>query len=62
MKVGFHFHTAELRKSMRSGAAMIECAFVLLVMFVLLFGMLDLGLAVARYNALSEAARGVARG
>jgi Flp pilus assembly protein TadG len=45
----------------RSGATMIECAFALPVMLMLLFGMLDLGLAAARYNALSDAARRVAR-
>jgi Flp pilus assembly protein TadG len=45
----------------RSGVTMLECAIVLPVMFVTLFGMLDLGIAAARYNALAEAARRIAR-
>jgi Flp pilus assembly protein TadG len=40
---------------------MIECAFALPVTLILLFGMLDLGLAAARYNAISDAARRVVR-
>jgi hypothetical protein len=40
---------------------MVECAMVLPVMFIILFAMLDLGLAAARYNALSDAARRIAR-
>jgi Flp pilus assembly protein TadG len=49
------------RRSRKSGATLLECAFTLPIMFVLLFGMLDLGLAAARYNALAEASRRVAR-
>jgi Flp pilus assembly protein TadG len=45
----------------RRGATMIECAFALPITLILLFGMLDLGLAAARYNAISDAARRVAR-
>lgn len=40
---------------------MVECAFALSMLFLLLFAMLDLGLAAARYNAISEAARRIAR-
>src|SRR4051812_39622585 len=54
-------YSREKCKARRSGATMVESAFALPVMFLLLFAMLDLGLAAARYNALSEAARRVAR-
>src|SRR5690348_10812448 len=47
--------------SARLGATMVECAFALPITLILLFGMLDLGLAAARYNAISDAARRVAR-
>jgi hypothetical protein len=50
-----------MRRHLRSGVTMLECAIVLPVMFITLFGMLDLGIAAARYNALSEAARRIAR-
>jgi hypothetical protein len=45
----------------RSGAVVLENAFVLPVTFLLIFALLDLGLAAVRFNALSEAARSVAR-
>jgi hypothetical protein len=45
----------------RFGTTLLECAITLPVMFVALFGMLDLGIAAAQYNALSEAARRIAR-
>lgn len=40
---------------------MVETMVVLLTLLVILFGFLDLGLAVIRHNALSEAARRLAR-
>ncbi|QDV75604.1 TadE/TadG family type IV pilus assembly protein [Botrimarina mediterranea] len=43
------------------GVVALESAFVLPITFFLLFAMLDLGLAAVRFNALSEAARTVAR-
>jgi Flp pilus assembly protein TadG len=49
------------RGDSRSGVTLLECAITLPVMFVALFGMLDLGIAAARYNALAEAARRIAR-
>ncbi len=49
------------RAPRRRGAAAVEAAFVLSVLLVLLFGLLDLGLAVLRYNSLSECARRAAR-
>jgi Flp pilus assembly protein TadG len=45
----------------RNGITMVECAIALPVMFVLLFAMLDLGIAAARFNVLAEAARRIAR-
>lgn len=45
----------------RRGAALVEGAVVVSVTLVLLFGMLDLGLAVLRHNCLCEAARRTAR-
>jgi hypothetical protein len=47
--------------SRRRGAAMLEGAIVMTVFLTLIFGMLDLSLAVARYNMLSQAARQVTR-
>lgn len=49
------------RRPVRRGVAAIEGAVVLGTLFVLVFGMLDLGLAVCRYNTLSCAARALAR-
>ncbi|MEX2287981.1 MAG: TadE family protein [Planctomycetaceae bacterium] len=49
------------RLSRRRGAAIIEGAIVIGVFLVILLGTLDLGLAVLRYNVLSEAARRLAR-
>jgi TadE-like protein len=40
---------------------MVECAIALPVMFIVLFALLDLGLAATRYNALAEAARKIGR-
>ncbi|MBI3464450.1 MAG: pilus assembly protein [Planctomycetes bacterium] len=45
----------------RRAAVMLESAIVLGVMLLTVLGALDLGLAVLRYNTLSEAARGLAR-
>src|SRR5262249_13050288 len=45
----------------RRGVAAVEGAIVLGTMLLLLFGILDLGLATCRYNTLSAAARGLAR-
>jgi hypothetical protein len=45
----------------RAGVTLLECAITLPVLFVTLFAMLDLGIAAARYNALAEAARRIAR-
>ena len=45
----------------RRGTTTVELALVLLTFLVLVFGMLDLGLGVLRYNTLSQAARQVAR-
>ena len=47
--------------SHRHGATMVEMAIVLLVFLMLVFGMLDLGLGVFRYNELAQASREVAR-
>jgi Flp pilus assembly protein TadG len=41
----------------RRGAALVEGTIILMVFLTLIFGMLDLGIAVMRYNTLSEAAR-----
>jgi Flp pilus assembly protein TadG len=45
----------------RTGATAVECAFVLPVVFLVLFALLDLGIAAIRYNALAEASRRIAR-
>jgi len=45
----------------RTGATVLECAITLPVMFLVLFALLDLGLAATRYNSLNEAARRIAR-
>ncbi len=45
----------------REGATMVEGAIILSVTLLLIFGGLELGLAVTRYNALSEGARRAAR-
>ena len=49
------------RLSSRRGASVVEGAIVLAVTLLLVFGGLDLGLAVTRYNALCEGARRAAR-
>jgi Flp pilus assembly protein TadG len=45
----------------RQGATAVECAIVLSAFFIILFGMLDLGLAVLDYNTLTEATRRLCR-
>jgi Flp pilus assembly protein TadG len=45
----------------RNGATAVECAVVLSAFLVILFGMLDLGLAVLNYNTLTEASRRLCR-
>ena len=47
--------------SRRRGAVLVEGAIVLGVALVIVFGILDLGLAVLHYNTISEGARRVAR-
>lgn len=49
------------RRIRRRGAALVEGAFVLSVLIVILFTILDLGLLTVRQMALSEGARRVAR-
>jgi hypothetical protein len=45
----------------RRGATVLECAFVLPVVLLILFALLDLGIAAVRYNALADASRRIAR-
>lgn len=45
----------------RRGVAIVEGALIVTVLFLTLFTMLDLGLAVLRYNSLTEASSRVAR-
>jgi Flp pilus assembly protein TadG len=45
----------------RLGATLLEAAITLPIFLLLVFGVLDLGIAVARYNTLAEAARTGAR-
>lgn len=49
------------RRRRRCGATVVECAITLPVMLLVLFALLDLGLATMRYNSLAEASRRVAR-
>ncbi len=49
------------QQPVRRGATLVEGAIVLMVFLTLIFGMLDLGIAVLRFNTLSEAARQGAR-
>src|SRR5882757_3533602 len=44
-----------------SGVTILECAITLPVLFIVLFAILDLGLAATRYNALAEVSRRIAR-
>jgi hypothetical protein len=53
--------TRNRHRAARTGAAMVECAFVLPMLLFVLFAMLDLGLAAVRYNTLAEASRRIAR-
>lgn len=50
-----------VRRKDRRGAVLVEGAVVLSVLLLLLFGILDLGLAVARHDVLAATARDVAR-
>jgi hypothetical protein len=50
-----------LRSTDRSGAAAVEATIALGVFFLVCLAMFDLGLATFRHNALSAAARGIAR-
>lgn len=45
----------------RSGASLVETAFVLMTLFIFLFGMLEFGMAALRQNMLDEAAHRLAR-
>jgi TadE-like protein len=45
----------------RGAITSVECAITLPVLVLVLFAMLDLGIAAARYNALAEASRRIAR-
>lgn len=49
------------RASPRRGATVVESAILLPVLILVLFAMLDLGLAAVRYNSLAEASRRIAR-
>jgi TadE-like protein len=49
------------RTARRRGATIVESAIVLPVLLLILFAMLDLGVASVRYNALAEVSRRVAR-
>ena len=53
--------TVRARPAIRRGVAVVEGAVVLTVLLLMLFVMLDLGLAVARYNILAATARQLAR-
>jgi Flp pilus assembly protein TadG len=48
-------------RTLRRGATLFEAALVLLIFLVLVLGMIDLGVGVARYNMISHAARQAAR-
>ena len=45
----------------RRGTTIVECAITLPVLFLVLFSLLDLGIAATRYNSLAEVARRIAR-
>jgi hypothetical protein len=45
----------------RRGATILECAVTLPVLFIVLFAILDLGIAATRYNSLAEVSRRIAR-
>lgn len=51
----------KLRRSRRRGATLVESAFVYPVMFLILFGIIVLGIAVFRYQQVAHAAREGAR-
>ena len=52
---------AHSRRHCRRGAAMLETAISLLAFLILLFGMLDIGVAVIRHHLLTHAANAVCR-
>lgn len=52
--------SASLRRR-RRGASIVECAITLPVLCLVLFALLDLGIAATRYNALAEISRRIAR-
>lgn len=56
-----HITLEKPRRPRRCGATMVECAITLPVMLLVLFALLDLGLAAMRYNSLAEASRQIAR-
>jgi Flp pilus assembly protein TadG len=56
MRSGNSAHGSRHR-SARRGAVLAEAAIVIFVFLILVFGMMDLGIGVARNNALSQAAR-----
>lgn len=45
----------------RTGATVLECAIVLPIVLLMVFALLDLGIAAVRYNALADASRRIAR-
>ncbi len=53
--------TSNTKLLKRRGAVLVEGGIVLTVMLIFLLGFFDLGVAVTRYNALSESARRAAR-
>jgi hypothetical protein len=61
--IAFRMRSRQMRLSgpLRRGAVAVEGAVVIGVFLLVLFGALDLGLAVLRQNTLSEAARRLAR-
>src|SRR5262245_3383599 len=62
-RIAMHLPTTirSVRPRSRAATAMLECAVTLPVLLVVLFALLDLGLAAMRYNALAESARRIAR-
>jgi len=49
------------RRMLRRGATLVEMTMVILLFLIMVFGMLDLGILLARLNSLSQAARSGAR-
>ncbi len=48
-------------RAARRGTTILECAITLPVLFLVLFSLLDLGIAATRYNSLAEVSRRIAR-